>query len=63
MVAITGQAPASVLGTDAFQDVDITSITAPVTKHNYLVNDAWELPGLCGRRSTSRALGDQDRFL
>jgi acetolactate synthase-1/2/3 large subunit len=38
MVAITGQVPAPVLGTDAFQEVDITGITMPITKHNYLVD-------------------------
>ncbi len=43
VVALTGQAPTSVLGTDGFQEVDIASITAPVTKHNYLVRTAEEL--------------------
>ncbi|HEV2279074.1 MAG TPA: biosynthetic-type acetolactate synthase large subunit [Acidobacteriaceae bacterium] len=37
MVCITGQVSSKVLGTDAFQEVDITGITLPVTKHNYLV--------------------------
>jgi len=37
MVAITGQVPTSMLGNDAFQESDITGITMPVTKHNYLV--------------------------
>jgi acetolactate synthase I/II/III large subunit len=37
MVCITGQVPSKVLGTDAFQEVDITGITLPVTKHNFLV--------------------------
>jgi acetolactate synthase-1/2/3 large subunit len=40
VVCITGQVPSKVLGTDAFQEVDITGITLPVTKHNYLVNRA-----------------------
>ncbi len=44
VVAITGQAPSPVLGTDAFQEVDIASITLPVTKHNYLVTDIQKLP-------------------
>jgi acetolactate synthase-1/2/3 large subunit len=44
VVAITGQVATSVLGTDAFQEVDITAITLPVTKHNYLVTDVEELP-------------------
>ena len=37
MVAITGQVSSKVLGSDAFQEVDITGITLPVTKHNFLV--------------------------
>jgi acetolactate synthase-1/2/3 large subunit len=40
VVCITGQVPSKVLGTDAFQEVDITGITLPVTKHNYLVTRA-----------------------
>ena len=43
LVAITGQVAESVLGTDFFQEVDITGITMPITKHNYLVTDASEL--------------------
>src|SRR5690348_8499892 len=38
LLCITGQVSSKVLGTDAFQEVDITGITLPVTKHNYLVN-------------------------
>ena len=44
LVAITGQVPRSLLGKDAFQEVDITGITVPITKHNYLVTHAEELP-------------------
>ena len=44
VVAITGQVPRSMIGNDAFQEVDITGITIPITKHNYLVKDAAELP-------------------
>ncbi|MFZ5915390.1 MAG: biosynthetic-type acetolactate synthase large subunit [Chloroflexota bacterium] len=44
LVAITGQVATPVIGTDAFQEVDITGITLPVTKHNYLVTDIRELP-------------------
>ena len=39
IVAITGQVGRSVIGTDAFQETDITGITLPITKHNYLVMD------------------------
>jgi acetolactate synthase-1/2/3 large subunit len=38
MVCITGNVSSKILGTDAFQEVDITGITLPVTKHNFLVN-------------------------
>ena len=43
VVAITGQVPTPVVGNDAFQEADITGITLPVTKHNFLVTDANEL--------------------
>jgi acetolactate synthase-1/2/3 large subunit len=44
MVAITGQVPTFLLGCDSFQEADITGITIPITKHNYLVKDLKELP-------------------
>lgn len=44
VLAITGQVPTENLGRDAFQEADITGITQPITKHNYLVRDARELP-------------------
>jgi acetolactate synthase-1/2/3 large subunit len=44
MVAITGQVPSHAIGTDAFQEADIRGITMPVTKHNFLVTDAAEIP-------------------
>lgn len=40
MVAITGQVPRASIGKDAFQEVDITGITLPITKYNYLVMEA-----------------------
>ena len=43
IVCITGQVSTSVLGTDAFQEADITGITLPITKHNYLVTDIEDL--------------------
>src|SRR5690554_6026527 len=43
MVAITGQVPTALLGKDSFQEVDITGITMPVTKHNYIVKDVEKL--------------------
>ncbi|EFK59093.1 biosynthetic-type acetolactate synthase large subunit [Sphingobacterium spiritivorum] len=44
VVCITGQVFASLLGTDAFQETDVINITAPVTKWNYQVTDATEIP-------------------
>ncbi|MBE6111426.1 MAG: biosynthetic-type acetolactate synthase large subunit [Peptococcaceae bacterium] len=44
LVAITGQVPCSMIGTDAFQEIDITGITSPITKHNYLVQNVEDLP-------------------
>jgi acetolactate synthase-1/2/3 large subunit len=43
LVAITGQVPSALIGTDAFQEVDTYGLTAPITKHNYLVRRASEL--------------------
>ena len=43
MVVITGQVPQAMIGTDAFQEVDIYGITVPITKHNFLVRSAQEL--------------------
>jgi acetolactate synthase I/II/III large subunit len=43
LIAITGQVSSKVLGTDAFQEVDITGITLPVTKHNFLVTRAEDI--------------------
>jgi acetolactate synthase I/II/III large subunit len=44
MVAITGQVASASIGTDAFQEADISGITMPITKHNYLVTDPAEIP-------------------
>ena len=44
IVAITGQVPTNLLGTDAFQESDVVGVTAPVCKHNYLVTDVADLP-------------------
>jgi acetolactate synthase I/II/III large subunit len=43
IVCITGQVASSLLGSDAFQEIDITGITLPVTKHNYLVTKAADI--------------------
>ena len=44
LVAITGQVASRSIGTDAFQEADICGITMPVTKHNFLVTDAADIP-------------------
>ena len=44
MVAITGQVPYGLIGTDAFQETDTTGITMSITKHNYLVSDPNDIP-------------------
>jgi acetolactate synthase I/II/III large subunit len=43
IVCLTGQVSSKVIGTDAFQEIDITGVTLPITKHNYLVTDVDEL--------------------
>ncbi|MEP9391005.1 acetolactate synthase large subunit [Gordonia sp. VNK1] len=44
VVAITGQVGRALIGTDAFQEADISGITMPVTKHNFLVSNAADIP-------------------
>jgi acetolactate synthase-1/2/3 large subunit len=46
MVAITGQVPTTLMGTDAFQEVDIFGITLPIVKHSYVVRDANDIPAI-----------------
>lgn len=49
IVAITGQVFAHLLGTDAFQETDVINITTPVTKWNYQVTDATEIPAVLAK--------------
>jgi acetolactate synthase I/II/III large subunit len=44
MVCITGQVPSTAIGSDAFQECDTTGITMSVTKHNWLITDAQDIP-------------------
>ena len=44
MVVVTGQVPYAAIGTDAFQECDTTGITQSITKHNFLVTDAQDIP-------------------
>ncbi|HYA42860.1 MAG TPA: thiamine pyrophosphate-binding protein, partial [Syntrophobacteraceae bacterium] len=46
LVLFTGQVPTIQIGTDSFQEVDITGITMPITKHNYLLKDPNKLPAV-----------------
>jgi acetolactate synthase-1/2/3 large subunit len=46
VVAITGQVATNLIGRDSFQEADITGITMPITKHNYLVRSAEEIPAI-----------------
>ncbi len=43
LVAITGNVPCNLIGKDSFQEIDITGVTLPITKHNYFVNDVKDL--------------------
>ena len=49
LVCITGQVFAHLLGTDAFQETDVINITTPVTKWNYQVTDAADIPGVIAK--------------
>ncbi len=46
LIAITGQVPRALIGTDAFQEIDTYGLTVPITKHNFLVRSARELPSV-----------------
>ena len=46
MVAITGQVPTALMGTDAFQEVDILGMTLPIVKHSWLVRDPGDIPAI-----------------
>ena len=57
MVCITGQVASTLIGSDAFQETDITGVTLPITKHNYLVTRADEIAPTHPRGVLHRALG------
>lgn len=46
MVAITGQVPTALMGTDAFQEIDILGITLPIVKHSWLLRDPGDVPAV-----------------
>ena len=56
MVAITGQVPTALMGTDAFQELDVFGMTMPIVKHSFLARRVDDLPRMrAARRSASRA--------
>ena len=57
LVAITGQVASSLIGTDAFQEVDTYGMTVPITKHNYLVSSAADLLWIIPRAFSIAASG------
>jgi acetolactate synthase-1/2/3 large subunit len=57
IVAITGQVPKAMIGTDAFQEVDTYGLTIPITKHNFLVSSAEELLEVIPARLHAGRLG------
>ena len=63
LVLITGQVASAFIGTDAFQEADITGITLPITKHNYLVKDIEELPGVLAEAFYIASTGRQGPVL
>src|SRR5262252_4465513 len=57
VVAITGQVPSSLIGTDGFQEADISGITLPITKHNFLVTRAEDIARTIGEAFHVAATG------
>jgi acetolactate synthase-1/2/3 large subunit len=57
LVAITGQIPSSLIGTDGFQEADIVGITLPITKHNFLVTQAGDIARTMGEAFHLAATG------
>jgi acetolactate synthase-1/2/3 large subunit len=57
LVAITGQVPTSLIGTDGFQEADISGITLPITKHNFLVTKASDIARTVGEAFHLAATG------
>ncbi len=63
VVAITGNVPTKLLGKDSFQEVDISGITMPITKHNYIVKDVKDLALRLEKHSISHEVVDLDLSL
>lgn len=62
MVCITGQVGSHLLGSDAFQETDIIGISTPITKWNYQITRAEEIPEILAKAFLLRAPVDRDRF-
>src|SRR5207237_2840539 len=60
IVCITGQVGSTLIGSDAFQETDITGITLPITKHNYLVTRACDIAPAIGDASAIAANGRRE---
>ena len=61
IVCITGQVGRAAIGSDAFQETDVTGVSLPVTKHNYLVMTLTSWPGSCARPFTLPAAAVRGR--
>ena len=61
VVALTGPVGRGLIGTDAFQEADISGITMPITKHNFLVNNAEEIPRVIAEAFYIAQSGRPDR--
>ncbi|WP_158056764.1 biosynthetic-type acetolactate synthase large subunit [Halorussus halophilus] len=57
MLALTGQVPSAMVGSDAFQETDTTGVTAPITKHNYFAGDAETVGDTVGEAFALAAAG------
>jgi len=62
LVCITGQVASSLIGTDAFQEADIVGITIPITKWNYQVTRAEDIPSVMLKHFTMQLRDVQDQF-
>lgn len=62
MVCVIGQVAKHLLGTDAFQETDVMGVTMPITKWNYQVTSADEIPEVMAKAFILPSLEDQDRY-
>ena len=62
MVAITGNVPNSLIGKDSFQEIDITGVTLPITKHNFFVSRVEDLADTVPHRKVGQTRTRSDRY-